>query len=215
MKGSKSVSIIGGADGPTSIFLAGKLKKKPWKERVRQCIYKFRRRRVKKSICASAHSLEEVVDYAMKKYCAVEIPKTQQKYIEQYASAKEGLIIKHRPQLLSGMGEIERPEVLNEETAREMFRQIQIRSELIAQIPDDEIAMDFHIYEIRTERGWMEMEIDYRWDIFGISYSGDKKSMKALKEIVKDLYLYYGVSDEDIKNETKRYSSLITMLSSK
>ena len=215
MKKCSSVSIIGGADGPTSVFLVGKWKKKPLRERVRQFIYQYRRRRAKKSICAAPHTLEELVDYANKRYFAAEIPKTKKKYIEQYASAKEGLIIMQRPDLLDGLGEIARPDVWKEETAREMLRQIQIRSERIAQIPDEEMPMDFHIYEIRIEGGWMEMEIDYQWDIFSMSYSGDKKSMKALKEIVRDLYVYYGVSGEDIKNETKRYSALLNVLSCK
>ena len=30
----------------------------------------------------------------------------------------------------------------------------------------------------------------------------------------KDLYSYYGVTEEDIRNKTKRYSSLVTNLSS-
>ena len=34
------------------------------------------------------------------------------------------------------------------------------------------------------------------------------------KKIARDLYCYYGVSEEDIKNRTKRYSSLVTELSS-
>lgn len=32
--------------------------------------------------------------------------------------------------------------------------------------------------------------------------------------IARDLYSYYGVTEEDIRNKTKRYSSLVTNLSS-
>ena len=60
----------------------------------------------------------------------------------------------------------------------------------------------------------VEIEVDYTWNIFGISYSGNKSVIKRFKRIARDLYCYYGVSEEDIKNRTKRYSSLVTELSS-
>ena len=61
---------------------------------------------------------------------------------------------------------------------------------------------------------FLEMEIDYTWNIFGMSYSGNNAVMKKFKKISRDLYSYYGVTEEDIKNKTKRYSSLVTNLSS-
>ena len=54
----------------------------------------------------------------------------------------------------------------------------------------------------------------YIWNIFGISYSGNKKVMKQFEKISKDLYIYYGVSEDDIKKKTERYLSLVTALSS-
>lgn len=47
-----------------------------------------------------------------------------------------------------------------------------------------------------------------------MSYSGNKAVMKKFKKIVRDLYGYYGVTEEDIINKTERYSSLVTSLSS-
>lgn len=53
MKGkSKSgVSIIGGADGPTSIFIAGRAQKRPLKVRIRSILYRFKRKRAEKKVC--------------------------------------------------------------------------------------------------------------------------------------------------------------------
>lgn len=161
-KGAAAITIIGGADGPTSVFVAGRTKKKSFKNHVRQCVYKYRRKRAEKRICANPHTLKEVIAYADKKYHAVEIPKTQRKYIEQYTSAKEGLIIAHKPELLDGLGEIAEPNVLDEESAKELYSQIQRRLERIADIPDHEMPMDFHVYEMRIEDGRMELEIDFR-----------------------------------------------------
>ena len=213
-KSASAVSIIGGADGPTSVFLAGRTGKRPLKIRIRNILYKCKRKQIAKKIVPGAHSLEEVVSYAKNKYSAVEIDTTQHNYIEQRKSLKESLIITHKPDLLGNMKDIQKPTDYTEESVREFFNQLQLRREMISQIPDEEMPMDFHIYEITFDDGRMEMEIDYKWDIFGISYSGNKKVMNELRKIACDLYLYYGVTKEDIENNTKRYSALLTTLSS-
>ncbi len=74
--------------------------------------------------------------------------------------------------------------------------------------------MDCHLYEIRIDDDYLEVEVDYNRNILEISYSGSKAVMKRFKEISRDLYSYYGVTEEDIKNKTARYSSLVTELSS-
>lgn len=128
-KSTGAVSIIGGADGPTSVFIAGRSQKQPLKIRIRQAIYR------------------------------------------------------HKPEVLGKM-------------------------------QDNIIPMDFHLYRMQVGDGMFEMGIDYKWDILGISYSGDKKEMKLCEKISKELYRYYGVEESDIKNKTKRYSALVTALSS-
>lgn len=211
-KSTNAVSIIGGVDGPTSVFLAGKTGKRPLKIRIRNFLYKCKRKQVAKRIVPGAHSLEEVITYAKTKYSAIEIDTTQHKYIEQRKSLKESLIITHKPDLLGDIKDIPKPTDYTEESVREFYNQLESRRKMISQIPDEEMPMDFHIYEIAIDDGRMEMEIDYKWDIFGISYSGSKKVMKELRKIACDLYLYYGVTKEDIENNTKRYSSLLTTL---
>lgn len=74
--------------------------------------------------------------------------------------------------------------------------------------------MDCHLYEIRIDDDYLEVEVDYNRNILAISYSGSKAVMKRFKEISRDLYSYYGVTEGDIKNKTERYSALVTELSS-
>jgi len=213
-KSTSAVSIIGGADGPTSVFLAGKTGKRPLKIRIRNFLYKCKRKQIAKRIVPGAHTLEEVITYAKTKYSTVEIDTTQHNYIEQRKNLKESLIITYKPELLGDMKDIPKPTNYTEESVRDLFNQLQSRRDMISQIPDEEMPKDFHIYEITIDDGRMEMEIDYKWDIFGISYSGSKKEMKVLRKIACDLYLYYGVTKEDIENNSKRYSALLTTLSS-
>ena len=213
-KSKSEVSIIGGADGPTSIFIAGKTQKRSLKVKMQNAIYKHKLKRAEKKIVAGAHTLNELVQYATNKYDVVEINVAERKYIVQRINLKESLILQHKQEVLGEMKDIPTPDISNEESVRQYLDKIKARSEMIAEMPDDIIPMDFHLYEIRIGDDVLEMEIDYIWNIFGISYSGDRKAMKQFEKISKDLYIYYGVSEDDIKKRTERYSSLVAALSS-
>lgn len=214
VKSKRGVSIIGGADGPTSIFIAGRTKKRPLKVRIRNIIYRFRRKIVEKKVVAGEHTLDELVQYAKNSYNLIETNSSEKKYIEQQKNLKESLILQHKPEVLGEMKDIPKPDISNEKSIREYLCKIEARSEMIAEMPDNVIPMNFHLYEIRIGDDSLEMDIDYIWNIFGISYSGNKKVMKRFKKISKDLYIYYGVSEDDIKKKTERYLSLVTALSS-
>ena len=216
MKGkSKSgVSIIGGADGPTSIFIAGRTKKEPLKVRMRNIIYRLRRKMVEKKVVVGEHTLDELVQYAKNSYNLIETNSSERKYIEQQNNLKESLILQHKPEILGEMKDIPKPNIYNEKSIREYLCKIEARREMIAEIPDNVIPMNFHLYEIRIGDDSLEMNIDYIWNIFAISYSGNKKVMKQFQKISKDLYIFYGVSEDDIKKKTERYLSLVTALSS-
>ncbi len=216
MKGkSKSgVSIIGGADGPTSIFIAGRAQKRPLKVRIRSILYRFKRKRAEKKVVAGEHTLDELVQYAKNSYNLIETNSSERKYIEQQNNLKESLILQHKPEILGEMKDIPKPNIYNEKSIREYLYKIEARREMIAEMPDNVIPMNFHLYEIRIGDDSLEMNIDYIWNIFVISYSGNKKVMKQFQKISKDLYIFYGVSEDDIKKKTERYLSLVTALSS-
>lgn len=213
-KRKTNVSIIGGADGPTSIFIADKTEKRSVNMRIRNGIFKLRRKMIARRVRANAHTLRAVVAFMRREFGAVEISRASQSYRDQKNCLKESLIIKNRPELLGSLSVLEKPVEYNEESLREMFEQIQRRSELAAQVPDELLPMDFHIYKILRNDKEMEIGIDFKWDIFGVSYSGNKKTMREFRRISRRLYSYYGVTEEDIKNNTERYSSLLTVLAS-
>ena len=209
-----AVSIIGGADGPTSIFIAGKYQKQSLKLRVQQAIYRHKRKEVEKTIVADPHSLVETVQYAKKKYKFTEVAPTDREYLEQRKCLKESLILQHKPEVLGKMQDIPVPDCTDEESIKKYIEQMEARREMIAELSDNIIPMDFHLYRVQVGDGMFEMGIDYKWDILGSSYSGNKKEMKFYEKISKELYRYYGVEEADIKNKTKRYSALVTALSS-
>lgn len=56
---------------------------------------------------------------------------------------------------------------------REFWGRKEARSKMIAEMPDNIIPMNYHLYEMRIDGNSLEMGIDYTWNIFGVSYSGN------------------------------------------
>lgn len=213
-KSKSVVSIIGGKDGPTSIYIAGKSTKQPLKNRIRNTVYRYRRKKVEKTLVANTHNLKQVVEYARNSFGLVEVVPDEREYIEQQRSIREGLILQYKSEILGDRADISKPDVSSEKSIREYWEKLEARSEAIAELPDSVISMDFHLYKIKIGDDVLEIGVDYIWNIFGTSYVGNGKAMKQFKKISRDLYLYYGVDEDDIKNKTKRYLSLVTILSS-
>lgn len=224
-KRAESVSIIGGADGPTSIFLIGNKGKRKLGERIRGFFYEKKRQRVKKKITANPHTLEELTDYLKMEYGARELSKKSRSYQEQRKSMKEALIVRYRPELLGDLAQIRFPreefsgkENISKEGKKaleEMWKKCEQRSRRAEEIPEDVFPMDFHIYEIRDLRGGrVQTGIETVWEQMGVSWSGNPKRKRQLNRVSRNIYLYYGVSEEDIKNKTERYDLLVTALSS-
>ena len=127
-KSKNGVSIIGGADGPTSIFIAGPSEKQPLKVRIKNSIYRYTRKKVEKTIVANPHSLSETVQYAKDKYELTETAPADREYIEQIKCLKESLILQHEPELLGEMKDIPVPDFSNEASVKEYFGKIKTRS---------------------------------------------------------------------------------------
>ena len=214
-RGAGSVSIIGGADGPTSIFIAGKGGKVKLTTRIQNYLRRLKRNRIKKRITANPHTLEEVVEWLKREHGAVEVSQQSHNYMEQKQFLKASLIMRHRPDLLGELINLEPPEGEDVEALKAFCEKIQERRNRAAEIADDIFPIDFHIYEIKwSENDRMRIGVETVWQVLDGSFSGDKKTRKQLEKLFKRLYLYYGVTAEDIKNETERYKSLLGVLCS-
>ncbi|MDE7017179.1 MAG: hypothetical protein K2P65_06325 [Lachnospiraceae bacterium] len=211
---ARNVSVIGGADGPTSFFIVGKDDKRKIKTRIQNYFRKRKQDRIKKRLTASHHTLDEVVRFIEQEYGAVEVSQQSRIYLEQRRSIKEARIMRYRPDLLGELSEITPPRH-DADSVQEFFDQIALRSKRAEAVPDDIFPIDFHLYEITfPDNGNMQIAIEMTGNEIGISYSGNKKSMKQLKKQCKRIYSYYGVTAEDIRNETERYHCLLAMLAS-
>lgn len=186
----KNVSIIGGADGPTSFFIAGKNKNPGVLGRIKRTLRRKKRAKIEKKIVAAPHTPAEVVLYIKQKYHAVEVPSDERRYQEQQRCMKEALIMQYRPELL---GESKKAE----------------------EIGNDVFPIDYHLYEIPyPDGGRITVEIENVRNKFGPSYSGNKKTVSQLRRISKDISSFYGVTEDDIKNRSERFHALVSTLCS-
>ena len=178
-----AIAIIGSADGPTAIIMSGQAAKLPLRSKIRKRVYQIKRLSAEKRNAPGTHSLRDVAAYAMDRYQAIQADHAKPDFIVQKNILKEYLLFRKKT------------------------------AQPDAPIKDHEIPMDFQIYEIRQNDNRLEIAIDFINESFGISYCGSKKAAKQFKLITRDLYTYYGVSEEDIQNKTERYLSLLSVLS--
>lgn len=80
--------------------------------------------------------------------------------------------------------------------------------EVVEKLPKESFNMDYHLFTLdKGEDGSMQVELEMNRELLQIQYSGNGFDL-----ILKDIYLYYGVSEEDIANKTERYQNLVTIL---
>lgn len=208
---SGSVSVIGGSDGPTSIFLAGK-RKKTIRQRVEKRLFQLRKTWFSLGIRPNAHSMDEVIKYIKEKYGFEEIEKDSREYLTQYDSLRTSFIMQYEPELLGEYAEPPVMESQDEEVLKEFMKQLAIREQKVREIPEDAFTLDFHILKNAESENSMYFQLESRFKYIGGGFSGPKKSMRRYQKIYKDVHRYYGVTEEDIANKTKRYKELLTAL---
>ena len=219
-KSVKSTSIIGEAEGPTSIFITGQKEKNIFK-RLRTIYinkkYRFKRRLAAKSIVPNPHTIDEVIEYIKQRYDACEADESYPHFKERKRGMKMALIQRKRPELLGGEKHFAPPADLNDiQVVKDWQRQIddwfndcQRKTDLIS---NETFPTDYHLFIIRKgDQGTLEVETETVHSVLSISWSGSRKVMNAIS---KDIYLYYGVSQKDIDKQSERYKSLLTCLCS-
>lgn len=212
-KVTSSTSIIGGADGPTSIFLVGKKDKKlTLKQKIHRIKYRIKRKYVEKHLKADAHSMEQVCEYIINVLGYKEIDKTDLRYSEEYKQMRASFILQYRPELLGELASVPKLESHNKEALEEFYEQLDRRQKAAEVVPVEMFDIDLHIYNKSDEQMESSFTVEMKYDYIGGSSSGNKRSMKKYHRDFKNIYRYYGVTQEDIDNHTKRYEDVVKML---
>lgn len=217
-KGACAVSIIRGNDGPTSVFIAGKQVDQNIFARMKSAYQKKRhagkRAAVIRSIKAEPHTLDEVIDYIIKQYGAVEPDQNSHQVKEGYCNVKGALVEQYAPHLLgTSLRELRPKDFSDEKAIEEYLKFCEEYQKKATDVPEEIFPMDYHLYVIKIENvGEIQVEIEKNHQFFGAGFSGAPGKKKYLDKILKDIYSYYGVAKEDIANNTDRMKALVAVL---
>jgi len=213
-KAASAVSIIGGEDGPTSVFLVGgKGSKRTLKQKVHKKIFALRKKRIAKSLKANPHTMEQVIEYAKSKWGYTDIGKNSDKYKTEHSQMRAAFILQYKPELLGELKDYPELEGRDEDSIRRFIALQDQRQKAAEEVPAKLFDIDLCILEMSKGEFWSRLTFEGNYGYIGGSASGaSKKEMKKYDKIFRDVYKYYGVTQSDIDNKTKRYEDMIRTL---
>ena len=209
-----SVSVIVD-DKPTSFFIVGRnSSKQTLKQKIQKFLYDVRKKRIVKLLKANPHSMEQVADYIITELGFSEVDKTKAEYKTVYFQMRASFILQYKPELLGDLAEAPKLENHEEEAIKLFMEQIEQRQKAAENIPPDIFDIDLHIYEKDSgNNNQSKIIIEKNYGYIGGSASGSKNGfMKEFDKTFRKVYLYYGVTQKDIDNSTKRYIELVKTL---
>ncbi len=215
MKKADHVTILGGADGPTSIFLVGgktRGGKRSFKQRWQKYLYDRKKKKIEKQIKPDGHSLKEVADYVGSVLGCGELDKTAKSYQIEYKEMRTSFIIQYAPELLGEYAEHPQLESPDAEGLQKFQEAMERRMQAAEKVPKEVFDIDLHIWEKKEADSYVRWILENRYQYIGMSASGPKKKMKQFKKWEKDIWRYYGVTQEDIDKKTDRYRELVRAL---
>lgn len=214
-KGKRAVSVIGGADGPTSIFVVKKNSKLTLRQKIERIKNKIKRTYVEKTLKPQSHNLDEVIEYIVNKYGFIELDMNSDEIKEEYNQMRASFIMQYAPDLLGEYADTPQLKSESQEDVRAHLEQIQERMQKALVIPSTEFDIDYHSFKKNCGdiNDNMHIIIEKRFAYIGGGASGNKKVTKKFRHIYKDIYRYYGVTEEDIRSKSARYKDVVRTLS--
>jgi hypothetical protein len=212
-KAACSASIIGGADGPTSIWLAkGGKHHTTIKQKIYQLRFRIRKAWEERRIKANPHSMEEVENY-IKDFCGfTEVKQHSCRYETEYREMRASLLMQYAPELLGELEPYPKLEGEDAKSVQKFMEQIELRQKAAENVPKEAFDIDLHIFEKNDADIQMQFSVERNYCYIGGGASGSKKKMKKYEKLYRDIYRYYGVSQEDIDHKTARYKDVIKTL---
>ena len=93
----------------------------------------------------------------------------------------------------------------DEKCVMEFMKQIEQRTEAARAVPKTEFDIDFHLYRKTGREFQMSISIEKTYESFSGFTSGSTWVMRRYRADFRKVYRYYGVSQEDIRQHTKRF----------
>jgi hypothetical protein len=174
--------------------------------------FDFRRKQIAKRIKPEPHSMEEVIQYLQSRYGFIEADKDSEEYLREYREMRCSSILQHAPELLGEYVTLPQLTSRDEEGIRKFQAELEKRQQCATEIPKETFDIEYTVFERKDKDGKMQICFEKRFEYIGANAGGTRKYMKTFSKIYKDVYRYYGVTQEDIDNESRRYKELISAL---
>ena len=212
-KGNKTYQ-MNGEDGPTSVFILENTKKRTLKQRFHKIKYNRKKKRIEKMITGeSHHSMEDVLAFAVNECGLAELDRDSVAVMEEYKQLRASFILQYKPELLGEYAKLLPLESKEPEAVMEYLEKCKEQSQRAMAVPKELFDIDMHKYikEYSDINERLDVVIETKYGYIGGGACGDK-AVKDLDEMMIRLHKYYGVTQEDINNQTERYKNLIRTL---
>lgn len=203
---------IGKPDGPTSFFILDRNQKLTLKQRFYKWRYDRRKVRIARTIQANPHALDEVCEYIKAKHGFTELEQNTKEYQEEYREMRAGYIMQHAPELLGNLSERPKLEGRSEEDIKRYMAAVEKQRMAAYQVPKELFDIELRLFQKQKGDNKFHISVEKRYPYIGGGASGSTRTVNRIEKIMKDIYLYYGVSKEDIENKSKRYEELLRTL---
>lgn len=209
----KEITRIEGSDGPTAVFIAGKSEGKiSLKHRIQRFINKSRRNHIGKTIKADAHTLDQVCEYIVSVLGYKELDSHLPEYQDEYNELRASYILQYKPELLGELANIPDLTEHTEKAITKYLEQIKMRQEAAKKIPAEVFDIDFHKFIKEDGDNEAHFIIEKTRDYIGGGASGNNNTVRKHNREFKQVYKYYGVSQEDIDKKTERFEEVVRTL---
>ncbi len=204
---------IGKPDGPTSYFVIGGKNHKPTlKQRFQRWRFDKKKARVAKRVKANPHTPDEVCEYIKTSLGFEELGQESKVYQHEYREMRAGFLIQHAPELLGEHRERPKLKGQSEEEIREFMDAVEVQKQVALQVPKEDFDIDFRMFKKQLGDDEQHLLIEKRYAYIGGGASGKTKTVKQFKKVFRTVHRYYGVTEEDIENKTRRYEDYLKQL---
>ena len=204
---------IGKPNGPTAYFLLGGKNHKPTlKQRFQKWRFTKRKARAAKRITANPHTLDEVCEYIKTELGFEELSQESKTYQQEYRELRAGFLMQHAPELLGELSERPQLKGQSEDDIREFMEEVEVRKQAAYQVSKEVFDIEFCMFKKHMGDSEYHVLIEKKYGYIGGGAGGSKKTVGQFRKVLGKIYRYYGVSEEDIINKSKRYEDYLRQL---
>ena len=212
-KSSNETINVNGPDGPTSVLIFDRNKKLSFGQTVQKFKVQTKRKFFEKRIKAEPHSIDEVCEFLTSVLKFTELPKTDERYIEEYKATRVSFIMQHKPELMGDFARMPELKDYTEEAYLKHMEEFNLRKKVAEAVPVELYDIDLHIFRKVEGDNESRISIEKTYSMISGGASGTPWYTKKFNKVYKRISKYYGVTQADIDNKTERYKDLLSTLS--